>query len=156
MKILLATDGSEYSKAAAEEIASRPFPPHTELRIISVHESPSLYVYSPLSMGGMENYYKEVELAAKKAANEAVEAAAKLIGKKNTTLSISAIVLEGMPKQAILEDADKFGADLIVLGSHGRGGFERFLLGSVSQSVALHAQCSVEIVRKRSLKKDDQ
>lgn len=152
MKILLATDGSQHSKSVAEEIAQRPFPAGSELRIISVFESPSLYIYAPLSMGGMENYYQEVELTAKKAAKEAIETAAELIGAKNKTLLISTAVLEGAAKQTILEDADTFNADLIMVGSHGHKGFDRFLLGSVSQAVALHAKCSVEIVRKRDLK----
>ena len=56
---------------------------------------------------------------------------------------------EGSPKQAILQEAEKFDADLIVVGSHGRGAVRRFLLGSISQSVALHAKCSVEIARKK-------
>ncbi len=155
MKILLATDGSEFSKAATDEIASRPFPPNTELRIISIYESPSLYRYSPLPMGDLENYYREAALTEKEAAKEIVEEAAELIGKKNKTLSISTAVLEGTPKQTILEDAEVFNADLIVVGSHGRGGIERFLLGSVSQSVALHAKCSVEIVRKRNPNKEN-
>ena len=51
-----------------------------------------------------------------------------------------------------LNEAEKFDADLIVVGSHGHGGIGRFLLGSVSQSVALHAACSVLIVRKRERK----
>ena len=38
-------------------------------------------------------------------------------------------------------------ADLIVVGSHGHHGIERFLLGSVSEGVALHAKCSVEVIR---------
>ena len=56
-------------------------------------------------------------------------------------------MIEGPPKLVILEEAEKFGADLIVVGSHGYGFVERFLLGSVSQAVAVHAKCSVEIVR---------
>jgi len=47
----------------------------------------------------------------------------------------------------IIEEAESFGADIIVLGSHGYGALESFLLGSVAQSVVLHAKCSVEIVR---------
>jgi nucleotide-binding universal stress UspA family protein len=64
-------------------------------------------------------------------------------------------VLDGTLKQAILEEADAINTDLIVVGSHFLGGFEKFLLGSVPQSVALHAECSVEIVRKRRLKCQD-
>jgi nucleotide-binding universal stress UspA family protein len=49
----------------------------------------------------------------------------------------------------IVEEAEKWGADLIVLGSHGYGPMSRFLLGSVAHAVALHAPYSVEIVRSR-------
>lgn len=153
MKILLATDGSDYSMDAVKEIASRPFPPSSELRIISVYENPALYLYAPPPMGGMERYYEEAEFSAEKIAEETVKKAAELIGKQKTSLSISTAVLEGTPKQIILEDAEKFDADLIIVGSHGRSGFEKFLLGSVSQSVALHAHCSVEIVRNRKVRK---
>ncbi len=47
----------------------------------------------------------------------------------------------------ILEEAENLETDLIIVGSHGYGAVKRFLLGSVSQAVALHAKCSVEIVR---------
>ena len=59
------------------------------------------------------------------------------------------MVCVGFPKQIILDEAEGWGADLIVVGSHGRGLMGRFLLGSVSQAVALNARCSVEIVRCR-------
>jgi len=48
----------------------------------------------------------------------------------------------------ILQQANEWGADLIVVGSHGRRGLSRFLLGSVSEAVALYAACSVEIIRQ--------
>ena len=51
------------------------------------------------------------------------------------------------PAKLILKEATTWGADLIVMGSHGRRGLKRFLIGSVSESVAMHAGCSVEIVR---------
>jgi nucleotide-binding universal stress UspA family protein len=56
-------------------------------------------------------------------------------------------VLLGGPRSVIIDEADKWGADLIVVGSHGHRGFERFLLGSVSEGVARHAHCSVEVIR---------
>ena len=53
----------------------------------------------------------------------------------------------GDPKSKIINAAEAWGADLIVLGSHGRKGLQRFLLGSVSETDMRHAHCSVEIVR---------
>ena len=54
------------------------------------------------------------------------------------------------PKELILSEAAEWDANLIVVGSHGRRGVNRLLLGSVSEAVALHANCSVEIVRRPS------
>lgn len=51
------------------------------------------------------------------------------------------------PAKSILEEAKKWDADLIVMGSHGRRGLDRFAMGSVSESVAMTAHCSVEVVR---------
>lgn len=53
----------------------------------------------------------------------------------------------GNPKAKIIDTAVEWHADLIVLGSHGRTGLERFLTGSVADAVARHAHCSVELVR---------
>jgi nucleotide-binding universal stress UspA family protein len=60
-------------------------------------------------------------------------------------------VEEGDARQLILEWAKKWQPDLILLGSHGKRGLDRFLLGSVSEAVARHAPCSVEIVRASDL-----
>jgi nucleotide-binding universal stress UspA family protein len=56
-------------------------------------------------------------------------------------------LLEGRPKETIVDEADRWGADLIVVGSHGYGAFRRLFLGSVSLAVAANAHCNVEIVR---------
>ena len=153
MKLLLATDGSAHSKAAVEEIAGRPFPPKTSVRIISVIDRAALTrIMGPL--GGLSEYYAEVDRNAIKSAEDAIENAAKLLRKKNTMLSVTTAVIEGSPKSAIIEYAEKYGADLIVVGSHGYGAVERFMLGSVSHAVSLHAKCSVEIVRIKNIRKN--
>ena len=54
---------------------------------------------------------------------------------------------EGDQKSVIVDFAAKWPADLIIMGSHGRKGFDQFLLGSVSEAVVRHAPCSVEVVR---------
>jgi nucleotide-binding universal stress UspA family protein len=66
---------------------------------------------------------------------------------RNVSQSIS--VLLERPAKIILDEADQWDPDLIVVGSHGRHGVGRFLLGSVSEAVAMHAHCSVEVVRSR-------
>lgn len=146
MKILLATDGSAHSKAAVEEVARRPFPPRTRVRIISVIDRTAL-TRNMGPLGGLSEYYAEVDRNALKLAEDAIENAAKVLRKKNTMLSVTTAAIEGFPKSAIIEEAEKYGADLIVVGSHGYGAVKRFLLGSVSHAVSLHAKCSVEIVR---------
>jgi nucleotide-binding universal stress UspA family protein len=62
-------------------------------------------------------------------------------------LKVATSVEQGDPKSKIVDAAWKWRADLIVLGAHGRKGVARFLMGSVSEGVAPHATCSVEIVR---------
>jgi nucleotide-binding universal stress UspA family protein len=147
MKILLATDGFAHSKAMVKEFASRTFAPNTKVRIISVYER-SYYMLNTAPLGVMNEYYDTADRYSQKLAEDTVKKAATTLHKKNAALSISTAAIEGPPKSIILEEAEKFGANLIVVGSHGHGAVAGFLLGSVSQSVALHAKCSVEIVRK--------
>lgn len=152
MKILLATDGSEYSKAAVEEIAGSTLSPGTEVYIISAFRGSSIIMPIPAPGGGLGGYYEDVILVARKTAEKTVKKAADYLAKKNHSLKIKTAAIEGIPKHVILSEAEKIGAGLIVVGSHGSGAIERFLLGSVSQAVALHAKCSVLIVRKKKIK----
>jgi nucleotide-binding universal stress UspA family protein len=84
---------------------------------------------------------------AMKRAQNAVASAVEILSRTFPKVSESISVLVKGPKTVIIEEADKWGADLIVVGSHGHRGIERFLLGSVSEGVALHAHCSVEVIR---------
>jgi nucleotide-binding universal stress UspA family protein len=94
------------------------------------------------------SYFEETEKICRRQAEAAVKlAAAKLGGGQNADPLVSTQVLKGSPKRTIVEEAEAWGADLIVVGSHGYRLWERMLLGSVSQAVAAHAKCSVEIVR---------
>lgn len=148
MKILLATDGSECSDAAVDVVAKRPWPEGSEVKIISAIESP----YAPTTETWVlpEGYFNELEDATRAQAEAAVNQAAKRIESVNTSkLEITTEIVNGSAKNAILDRAERWGADLIVLGSHGYSGWQRFLLGSVSHAVATHAHCSVEIVRRR-------
>ena len=152
MKILLATDGSPCSDAAVEEVARRPWPNDTQVRVVSVVEPPGALVAEPYM--GVAGYFEEVERLKREKAAEVVQLAAEKLraapGKKGTHVSTE--TLTGSPKRVIVEEAEGWGADLIVVGSHGYKSWERMLLGSVSQAVAAHSKCSVEIVRCREQK----
>ena len=147
MKILLATDGSPCSDTAVAEVARRPWPPDTQVRIISVVEPPGALTAEPYM--GAAGYFEEVERLKGHQAEEAVARAAAVLSEGVGTrgVLVSTEVLTGSPKRTIVEEAEGLGTDLIVVGSHGYHTWERMLLGSVSQSVAAHARCSVEIVR---------
>lgn len=125
-RVLLATDGSETSAAAARALAERPWPEGSEFRVLSVEEPWAL------RSSGVSNA-------------EAVGSAERLLA--SAGLKATGAVLKGNAKEVILDEARRWGADLIVVGSHGRRGFRRLLLGSVSEAVAMNAHCSVVVVR---------
>ncbi|HWQ35767.1 MAG TPA: universal stress protein [Blastocatellia bacterium] len=146
MKILLATDGSAYSEAAVHEVARRPWPAGTVIKVLSAVELP--FIPTTETWALPESYYSELEKSEKEKAGIALSKAVEhLRTSQGTTVEILSEMHEGKAEEVILDEAERWGADLIVLGSHGYRGFKRFLLGSVSQAVASHAKCSVEIVR---------
>jgi nucleotide-binding universal stress UspA family protein len=148
MRILLATDGSTFSDAAVKEVARKPWPPGSTVRIISIVEPPILPTIE--TWVPPENYYEAIEKAAEDQARKYVESAAQIIkAGQGSSVAVETDILRGHPRQAIVEESDEWIADLIVVGSHGYRGLTRLWLGSVSQAVASHAKCSVEIVRAR-------
>jgi nucleotide-binding universal stress UspA family protein len=81
----------------------------------------------------------------KKPAGVLVERSAKEL--RSAGFKVDTTVEVGDIRARIIDSAAEWGADLIVVGSHGQSGIQRFLLGSVAEFVARHAKCSVEIVR---------
>jgi len=147
-KILLATDGSEFSERAARSIAERPWLAGTEIEVLSVVELHLGATQALFEPPFVENDQLELQRAqSMKRAEEAVASAVEILAKAFPKVEESISVLLDGPKTVIINEAERWDADLIVLGSHGHRGIERFLLGSVSEGVALHAKCSVEVIR---------
>jgi nucleotide-binding universal stress UspA family protein len=143
MRILLAIDGSVYSDAAAAEVGRRPWPPQSEVRIITV--DPPLD--SSLLGRGTVTVYDELVRQQRAQALRHLSAATAVVRQNAPDLLVTPVLREGHPKEAILEEAKNWGADLIVMGSHGYGAIRGFFLGSVSLAVVTSAPCSVEVVR---------
>ena len=143
MNILLAIDGSKFSQSAIQAVIKRASPKDTELRVLHVIEPIPEYAdslswgYGLQSAAVLESEREQAQGLLARAAQELRDAGFQVA----TTLEV------GDAKAVILDTAAEWPADLIVLGSHGRKGLQRFLMGSVSEAVARHAPCSVEIVR---------
>jgi nucleotide-binding universal stress UspA family protein len=144
MKILLAIDGSACSDAAVEEVARRPWPDGTVVKVLTAIETPM--PPAPETWAVPLNYFEEMEAALRKQGQNIIGRALEKL-KSNKALRNDGVLVPGAPRAAILDEAEDWNADLIVLGSHGYGALKRFLLGSVSQAVVSHAKCSVEVVR---------
>jgi nucleotide-binding universal stress UspA family protein len=146
MKILLAVDGSDCSDAAAQELAKRPWPPQSEVKVITAIEIPAPVGMEPWAVS--PDYFENLEIALRKAGQAILDSTLlKLKPITDKTLRISTEIIQGSPAQVIVDEAEHWGADLILMGSRGLGVWNRLLLGSVSNVVVHHAKCSVEVVR---------
>ena len=147
MRLLLAVDGSECSGAAVEAVLSNFAAAKTEVRVLHAVE---WLKEMPLCFQFAQGSHAAHDIALCRAqsferARHLVEGVAARLAKKGFQTSLS--TPDADPEHAIVDAARQWSADLIVLGSHGRRGMDRWLLGSVAESVARHAPCSVEIVR---------
>lgn len=146
MKILVAVDGSPCSDAAVEEVARRPWPENSSVRVLTAFEP--VTPPTPEAWALPMTYVEEMDSALRDQARSTVhQAVDKLKPKLAKTIEVDGRIAPGSPRSVILEEAEGWDADLIIVGSHGYRAWERFLLGSVSQSVVSHAKCSVEVVR---------
>lgn len=149
MKILIATDGSEFSRLAAEKAGVLAAGmAKAEIRIISAYEMPGPIAAVPLV--AVPAYTQEIVDGLAAMAENIASETQKTITKLLPNASLSTTTVCGKPAFAILDEAEEWGADLIVVGSHGNGFWTRALLGSVSDAVVHHAKCSVLVVRKPS------
>jgi nucleotide-binding universal stress UspA family protein len=137
--LLLATDLSEASSSATEEAFELGALLHASLLIVSVIDPGSLQ----LPGGRFRARIDQVRAAREQQAQALVERG------REAGLEVSFLVWTGDPGSMIVEAAEAERADMILVGSHGRGAVGRFFLGSVSEHVVRHAPCPVLVVRPR-------
>jgi len=142
MKILVAIDDSKSSEQAVPKISSHIQPKGTEVRVLHVLQPITVTPPPQMSAG----YAPELEAQAK-GAQELVKRAAEALAAAG--FKVETTIEKGDVRLKIVDSAAEWGADLIVVGCHGRGGIPRLLLGSVAEFVARHAHCSVLIVRAK-------
>ncbi len=142
-RVMIAVDGSEFAEAAVKAAASRSWPEGTEFMIITADDDPgsrpeiSLIDYMPEG--------KKDSAEAEEWIKRVVETPAQIL--KASGFESSQLIRWGDARRIILNEANEWKADSIFMGARGLGRFQRFLLGSVSSTVAAKAKCSVEIIR---------
>lgn len=143
MKILVAIDDSKSSDAAIQAVIRHMRTEGAEVKILHALE-PLLMIPEFSSSGNMQNLIA-TEKARKEKADKLVAEAEEAL--RGAGFRAETLIEEAEPRAAIIDHAAKWKADLIVVGSHGYRGLDRFLMGSVAEFVTRHASCSVEVVR---------
>jgi nucleotide-binding universal stress UspA family protein len=140
MKVLLAVDDSTFSEAATHALIGQAKPKETEVRV--------LHVIEPIVVpgeGGLAIDWEAITQELRKKGEALLTQTAQAL--RTAGFQVATAMEEGDPKSVIADFAAKWPADLVIMGSHGHKGLDRFLMGSVSESVVRHAPCSVQVVR---------
>lgn len=159
MNILIGYDGSEHSDKAITDLKRAGLPRECDVLIASVGDllmsSPELseILGQALTSRRVASGIKKAQTHAEKVTKEAQEAASrakKRVRKLFPEWNVRSEVMTGTPGWVLIDVADKWKADLIVVGSQGRSALKRLFLGSVSKRVVTDAHCSVRVAKMRS------
>lgn len=164
MKILVAYDGSSCAEAVPDDLMRAGLPEVCDTLVFSVAEVwlPPPNVFDDVTGIHLDQESEFIIQRHYENSKRKVEEAASLAGDAKRRLQemfpnwqLNSDATYGSPAWAILELAEEFKADLIVVGSHGRSALSRFFLGSISQKVLTEARCSVRVARSRTIVDSD-
>jgi nucleotide-binding universal stress UspA family protein len=156
LRIFVGVDGSYESEMAVKTVAGRSWPKGTDIRLV--------LVLNPSLANGIASATATSETGAATASmayesmdsdvdaldamiSKMLEEFASIAGDNPSGATVTTSLISGDPKRVLVEEAERWGADSIFVGSRGLNRLERLLLGSVSSAVAVRAHCPVEVVR---------
>lgn len=142
MKVWIGVDDSAHSKAAVEYVKKATWPKETRFVVVSASEPVFIGPGEAAAPGAIAQLIEVQEQYHRDLADQAAQAL------RAANLQAEGRMIPSDPRSAIVEGARKDGADLIVVGSHGRSGIAKLLLGSVAAHVVSNAACSVLVVKK--------
>jgi nucleotide-binding universal stress UspA family protein len=143
MKIMIGVDDSAHSKAALEYVKSMKWPAGSRFAVLSAAR-PQVGAYALVDVGAA-SWVRTAEQEMIKEAEELTSRVEREL--RQAGLATEAQVVLGDPREAIVDSARSWGADLLVVGSHGRTGLDKLVMGSVASHVVTHAPCSVLVVK---------
>jgi nucleotide-binding universal stress UspA family protein len=146
-RILIASDGSELADRAVEHGLQLAKLAGSEVTVVTVTEPVTIVGGGYASIaGGVIDPLPELIEAQEKAARELLERAKKKAAEQGVTAK-TILVDNSFAAEGIVATADKIGAELIIMGSHGRRGLNRLLLGSQTNNVLAHTKIPVLVTR---------
>lgn len=143
MKVLLATDGSEYAEGGAQFLTKLQFSKEDEIIIFHIVNT------FPFN-GESQSYFVEVKKIKEELAPQILESTKKILSPLKA--KISTAIMEGHPDSTIVGSVAKYDANLLVMGSRGLKGIKSFLLGSTTRYVAFHLPTPVLAIKPFSKK----
>jgi nucleotide-binding universal stress UspA family protein len=144
MKIVLGFDDSPHAQSALQWICQQRWPEATRVVVVSAVRAP-LAVYAEVYAPAMP-YPADVVEDMTRHSHELAEGAQTSL--RDAGLAAESRVLQGDPREVLVDVARAESADLVVVGSHGRTGLAKLVLGSVAAHVVGHAPCSVMVVKR--------
>lgn len=152
MKILVAIDGSECSAKAVDFILGRPWLKEDQFLVVSVVEP----IPAEFGLGHLPEGVGTIEDQLFEECTKVTSEAGLKLQEKLPDNKVEAKVLTGAVADQICHCANDWYADQVILGSHGRKGFQHFLLGSVAEEVMKKAACTVQVVKARETVKQEE
>lgn len=146
MKILVAIDDSPCSQEVLRYIGEMPWTESDQFIVLSVVEP----IPVDVGLGVAPESDEAVDQATYDACADLTARACIAIRDRLPSNHVEAKVLTGHPSEQIVDFAESIEADLVIMGSHGRRGFKKFLLGSVADEVLKRATCSVGVIKARA------
>jgi nucleotide-binding universal stress UspA family protein len=138
--IIVGIDGSDHAQRALEWAIGEAAVRQTPLTVLTVYQAVTGYWGYSVPYPGDDDLIEQACKMAKEQTDGALEKA----GPASRPPSVTVRAVNGLPAEALLEAAE--GADMLVVGSRGVGGFKRLLLGSVGVQVTHHANCPVVVI----------
>lgn len=139
--IIVGIDGSTRSRQALEWAVDEAAVRHAPLTVLTVHQALASY------WGGPVLADQDLAVREREAAQQETDSVLEKVGEEARPPSVTVRAVIGVPAEELLRAAE--GADLLVVGSRGAGGFASLVMGSVSSQVAHHARCPVAVIRDR-------
>lgn len=147
MKVLLATDGSALADAALEVLLYRPWQDGTQVRVVSIVEPLNERMRHLVGVFGLAKTADDSQKRFIRLSTDLVKSYVERLKEKFGSEMVSGAVLPGWVRESLINEANSWKADVIMLGAHGHRESKELLFGSVPEYALSHARCSVEILK---------